>query len=169
MITRNTPEVFRMDAALSPESVFRAHRGLMYSEAFRILNNAPDAEDAVGGAALALVRHLGSFRGESRLQTWLVRVVRNAALNVLRKRRNYVQLPNSLTAPEDSAPDERGAGLGRALAAFPDAGRIVADLAELDGNLRVAAARAGISVGAYKSRLRRARVKLRGVLAAAGG
>ena len=53
-----------------------------------------DAEDVLQDAYLAALRHMGDFRGESRLATWLTRIVINKALGRLRSRRrdNVIEL-----------------------------------------------------------------------------
>jgi RNA polymerase sigma-70 factor (ECF subfamily) len=59
--------------------LFRVARG--------ILGNDAEAEDAVQEAYVIAYMKLGLFRGESRLSTWLTRVVINEALGRLRKRK----------------------------------------------------------------------------------
>lgn len=58
-----------------------------YRCAFRLLGNTADAEDAVQEALLAAFKHIGQFRGQSQLATWVTTIVRNCALMQLRKRR----------------------------------------------------------------------------------
>jgi RNA polymerase sigma-70 factor, ECF subfamily len=57
-----------------------AHR-LKYLEriAMRYLDNSHDAEDAVQDALLSAYRHLGQFRGQAQLSTWLTTIVINSA------------------------------------------------------------------------------------------
>src|ERR1700738_5322935 len=66
---------------------------MFYKRALRFLGNAPDAEDAVQDALLSAYRHLGQFRGQAQLSTWLMTIVTNAALMQLRRRhRGYFSL-----------------------------------------------------------------------------
>src|SRR5580704_7588403 len=61
---------------------------MFYKRALRFLGNVPDAEDAVQDALLSAYRHLGQFRGQAQLSTWLMTIVTNAALMQLRRRRS---------------------------------------------------------------------------------
>ena len=69
------------------EIVMRRHNGALFRTARAILRDDADAEDALQDAYLAAYRHLGEFRGEARLSTWLTRIVINQALGRLRSRR----------------------------------------------------------------------------------
>jgi RNA polymerase sigma-70 factor, ECF subfamily len=63
-----------------------------YRCALRILGNAADAEDTVQEALLAAHRHIGQFRGQAQMTTWLTTIVRNCALMQLRTRRRRTHL-----------------------------------------------------------------------------
>jgi len=63
-----------------------------YRCAFRLLGNSADAEDAVQEALLAAHRHIGQFRGQAQLATWMTAIVRNCALMQLRKRPRQIHL-----------------------------------------------------------------------------
>src|SRR5580698_2523055 len=70
------------------DRVVSRHLPMLYKRAFRFLKNVPDAEDAVQDALLSAYRHLGQFRGQAQLSTWLMTIVTNAALMQLRRRHN---------------------------------------------------------------------------------
>src|ERR1700689_3100500 len=57
-----------------------------HRHAFRYLGNVADAEDAVQDALLSASKHIGQFRGEARLSTWLTAIVINSARMQLRRR-----------------------------------------------------------------------------------
>jgi RNA polymerase sigma-70 factor (ECF subfamily) len=63
-----------------------------YRCAFRLLGNSADAEDAVQEALLAAYRHVGQFRGQAQMATWMTAIVRNCALMQLRKRPRQIHL-----------------------------------------------------------------------------
>ncbi|MCC7039090.1 MAG: RNA polymerase sigma factor [Burkholderiales bacterium] len=67
------------------EQLMRRHNRLLFRTARSILKNDAEAEDAVQEAYLRAWRALGDFRTESRLSTWLVRIVANEALGRLRR------------------------------------------------------------------------------------
>lgn len=65
----------------------RRHNSRLFRAARAILKNDAEAEDAVQDAYLDAYRHMGDFRGESQVGTWLVRIAVNQALMRLRKRK----------------------------------------------------------------------------------
>ena len=68
------------------EQLMRRHNRMLFRTARAILRDDAEAEDAVQDAYIAAYRALATFRGESRLSTWLVRITANEAL--MRRRRN---------------------------------------------------------------------------------
>jgi RNA polymerase sigma-70 factor (ECF subfamily) len=69
------------------ETVVRRYGGRMLAAARRILKNEDDAHDAVQETFLSVFRSIGNFAGEAALNTWLHRIVINAALMQIRSRR----------------------------------------------------------------------------------
>ncbi len=69
------------------ERLYETHGARMKSVAANLLGNAADAEDAVQDCFLKVYRGAGSFRGDSRLSTWIYRVLVNSCYDMLRKRR----------------------------------------------------------------------------------
>ncbi len=67
------------------EVLMRRHNQLLFRTARAILTSDAEAEDAVQEGWLRAWRALPTFRAESRLSTWLVRIVRNEALGRLRR------------------------------------------------------------------------------------
>ena len=68
------------------EALMRLHNRTLFRTARAILRDDAEAEDAVQEAYLKAYRSLDTFRGESRLSTWLVRIAANEALMRLRRR-----------------------------------------------------------------------------------
>jgi RNA polymerase sigma-70 factor (ECF subfamily) len=68
------------------EVLMRRHNRALFRTARAILRDDAEAEDAVQEGYLQAYRALSTFRGESKLSTWLVRIVANEALMRLRKR-----------------------------------------------------------------------------------
>jgi len=144
-----------------------------------ITQNREDAEDAMQEAFLKAFEHLDNFQGNSRFYTWLVRIAVNQALMKLRKRRpNVVSLDQELDTGEDMmprdvedwgpSPEERygqtelGSILGKVIGELDPQFRIVFQLRDIEELSTEETAEAlGLSVPAVKSRLLRARLKLR--------
>ena len=87
------------------EALMRLHNRTLYRTARAILRNEAEAEDAVQEAYLQAFRALGTFRGESKLSTWLVRITANEAL--MRRRRNA---RTAVAAAPDFDPDSLASG-----------------------------------------------------------
>jgi predicted RNA polymerase sigma factor len=64
---------------------------LLYRTAYRYLDNAPGAEDAIQDALLSAPKHLDQFVGQARMLTWLVAIVSNCARTQLRRRPRQIQ------------------------------------------------------------------------------
>ncbi len=75
----------RQDAAY--EELVRVYGGRMLAVARRFLRSEEDARDAVQDAFLSAFRSIDAFEGNSRISTWLHRIVVNASLMKLRTRR----------------------------------------------------------------------------------
>jgi RNA polymerase sigma-70 factor (ECF subfamily) len=144
-----------------------------------ITRNREDAEDAMQEAFLKAYEHLGEFEEKSRFYTWLVRIAVNQALMKLRKRRpGVVSLDEAVTVGEDAMPREiqdwgpspeqryeqtELAGiLSKVIGDLDPPSRIVFQLRDIEELSTEETAEAlGLSVPAVKSRLLRARLKLR--------
>ena len=64
----------------------------LYRNAYRLLGNKADAEDAVQDALLAAFKHLNQFRGEAQLSTWLTAIVINCVRMQVRKRSRHIHV-----------------------------------------------------------------------------
>ncbi|MGA8768029.1 MAG: sigma-70 family RNA polymerase sigma factor [Candidatus Acidiferrales bacterium] len=144
-----------------------------------ITQNREDAEDAMQEAFLKSFEHLQSFEGNSRFYTWLVRIAVNQALMKLRKRRpNVVSLDEEIDTGEDLVPrevedwgpspadryaqTELSEILTKVIGELDPPFRIVFQLRDIEELSTEETAEAlGLSVPAVKSRLLRARLKLR--------
>jgi len=143
-----------------------------------ILRDKGDAEDAVQDAALSACLHLRNFEGRSAFTTWFTRIVINAALMILRKRKSSLEsFPEAGTADETpwaeripaSQPDPEMACAQEETFQLIDVflGKINPGLREAftlihyeDFTMREASALLGVSISAFKARLFRARKSL---------
>ncbi|MGA2812580.1 MAG: sigma-70 family RNA polymerase sigma factor [Candidatus Acidiferrum sp.] len=145
-----------------------------------ITRNREDAEDAMQEAFLKSYAHLKDFAGDSRFYTWLVRIAANEALMRLRKRRpNQFSLDEPIPGenedliPQDiqdwgPSPEQRYGQtemheiLNSAIDQLTPDFRTVFLLRDVEKlSTEETAKIVGISVPAVKSRLLRARLKLR--------
>jgi RNA polymerase sigma-70 factor (ECF subfamily) len=84
--------------------LFERFREIAYRVAVRITGRHEDALDVVQDSFIRAFERLGEFQQESSFQTWLLRIVNNRALDLLRARK--VRLAVSLDAEEDQARPE---------------------------------------------------------------
>jgi RNA polymerase sigma-70 factor, ECF subfamily len=67
------------------EHMMRQHNRILFRTARAILHDDAEAEDALQDAYLQAYRSIGTFRGDAKLSTWLIRIVANQALARRRK------------------------------------------------------------------------------------
>ncbi len=166
------------------------YQNLAYSFAYRMLGEAEGAADAAQQAFLSAYRHLNEMRGES-FRSWLLRIVANACLDELRrrKRRPAVSLEDLASGEEEDRSEESlsiladpaegpeaaavRSDLRRAiedcLALLPPDQRATVLLVDVHAQDYSEAARAlRVALGTVKSRVARARADLRDCLRAKG-
>lgn len=155
------------------------YQDAVYHTAYRVLDNSDAAADTAQEAFISAYKHLGAFRGGS-FKAWLLRIVTNACYDFLRarKRRPALSLDDMQAAGEDREPLEfvdaregpeahaERAELNRTLQAglsqLPEDQRVVVVLADIQGlSYEEIAAATGTNLGTVKSRLNRARLRLR--------
>jgi RNA polymerase sigma-70 factor (ECF subfamily) len=161
------------------EELVNRYERKIFRLTMNITRNREDAEDAMQDAFMKAFSHLSSFQEDSRFYTWLVRIAANEALMRLRKRRpNQFSLDEPIEGDEDlmpreiqdwgPSPEQRYAQsemheiLDQVIDQLePDyrAVFVLRDIEEL--STEETAMAVGISVAAVKSRLLRARLKLR--------
>jgi RNA polymerase sigma-70 factor (ECF subfamily) len=159
----------------------------VYAAALAILRNEADAEDAAQEAMLKAFANIRQFRQEARFSTWLIQVTVNEALMRRRRQRTVIMEPiddrsddkdEQDYAPRDFAdwreiPSESlerkevRQKLTEALAALDRKYREVFVLRDVEHmNIQETAETLGISIASVKTRLLRARLMLRDLLAA---
>src|ERR1700680_4072612 len=167
----------------------RPYERRVYAAALAILRNEADAEDVCQEAMLKAFAHIQQFRAEARFSTWLIQITVNQALMRRRRERTVPMegLDNrpdggrneeSEYAPRDFAdwreiPSEAlerkevRQRLAKALATLDRKYREVFVLRDMEHlNIQETAEALGISVASVKTRLLRARLMLRDLLAA---
>ena len=86
------------------------HRDRLWAVALRTLGDPEDAADALQDALISAFRAAGGFRGEAAVTTWLHRIVVNACLDRMRRRKARPTVP--LPEEEGASPPTRATGLG---------------------------------------------------------
>jgi RNA polymerase sigma factor (sigma-70 family) len=157
----------------------RRHREMVFRTVLRITHNIDDAEDILQDSWMRAFTHIGTFDGRSAFSTWVTRIAINSALTTMRRRRT--QRESSLDDPVD--PDnrrviemvepsrnpeehcletERLRLVRQAIKRLPSKLRTAIEIRQSqDGSMSELAMLAGVSVPTMKSRLVRARFRLR--------
>lgn len=167
------PDAFRQ--------LLHRHRDRLWAIAMRTVGDPEEAADALQDALLSAHRAAARFRGDSAVTTWLHRIVVNACLDRLRRRRSHptVPLPDG---QRPSGPDSGGAVGGvepaaptvdhdtvltvrDALAQLPPEQRVAIALVDLEGfPVAEVAKLLDVPEGTIKSRCSRGRARLAALL-----
>jgi len=126
----------------------------------------PDtAEDILQDVYLKIHAKIDSLREEDRLESWIYQITRNAITDYYRRARPQDELSELLPAPEAEGPDamqQLAESVRGMLDCLPDKYRQAIALTDIEGLTQVEMARQlGLSVSGAKSRVQRAREKLR--------
>ncbi len=159
----------------------------VFGLALRLTGNRQDAEEVLQDVFLTVFQKIDSFRGDSKLSSWLYRIATNAALMKLRKRPKGKEIPLeeelgpamteegmlaepvadwSRLPPDELDRKELARRIEAAISQLPAEYRSVVVLRDVEGlSAEEACEILDLSVPALKSRLHRARLFLRKQLA----
>ena len=116
------------------EAMVRQYSEQLYWQVRRIVITHEDANDVVQNALLKAWSSIGTFKGESKISTWLSRIAINEAVDFTRRLKNRptlstddtdLGLANQLMADKYFDGDETEAMLQEAIASLPDVQRTV--------------------------------------------
>ena len=163
-----TAFVERRDREAAFHDLVDRYERRVYSIWFRYFGDHADAQDASQDTFLAIVRNASSFRGGSRLSTWIYRVAVNACNDLARKRSRRPQTPvEDVTAVADEPDEDAFAAreteleVQRALLALDELSRTLVVLVAIEGlAYHEVAEVTDLPVGTVKSRVHRARARL---------
>ena len=181
-------EVFLIDAASRGDldafnRLVLVYQDQVYNQAYRMLGEGDSAADATQEAFISAFRHLRSYRGGS-FRAWLMRIVTNACYDELRRRQRRptspleplddageeIESPSWMIDPGDSPDDmqdrlELEQAIQHCLDGLPVEFRSTVVLVDVQGmDYQEAALVLGKPLGTVKSRLARARLRLRDCL-----
>jgi RNA polymerase sigma-70 factor (ECF subfamily) len=174
-MTRSDIELLQAHIAGDPDAfdeLVRRHRDRLWSVALRTIGDPEEAADAVQEALISAFRRANTFRGEAEVTTWLHRIVVNACLDRIRRRRARPTEPLpededraavlSQTAGDDPAEvRERRADVMSALDAIGPDQRAALVLVDMEGySIEEAARILDCPAGTVKSRCSRGRARL---------
>jgi RNA polymerase sigma-70 factor (ECF subfamily) len=160
-----------------------AYQDMVFSHAYRILGDMHLAEDATQEAMISAYKNIHNFRGGS-FKAWMLRIVTNAAYDEIRRQQRRPTTPlepvdsdeEEIESPawmmdpgerpeETTEREELGKAIQDCLDNLPDEFRVIAVLVDVQGlDYAEASSVVGIPLGTIKSRLARARLRLRDCL-----
>jgi RNA polymerase sigma factor (sigma-70 family) len=148
------------------------HRDRLWAVAMRTLGDREEAADALQDALVSAFRRADTFRGDAAVTTWMHRIVVNACLDRVRRRKarpaeplpddedRMEELGETLDEDPAAAIEQRNAVL-RALRTLPEPQRAAIVLVDMEGySVEEAARILECAVGTIKSRCARGRAKL---------
>jgi len=163
------------------------HQRNVYNLGLRLMGNPEQAECILQDTFLKVFEKLDSFRGDSRLGTWIHRIATNAALMRMRSRKGkyFIPIEDEVGRGDDESEDmtfiaqsldrdpleltldsELRVKLEEAITSLPENLRTAFVLKDLEGqSMKEIADEVGKTVSAVKADLHRARLKLRAMLA----
>lgn len=132
------------------KTIVEAWQQMVYNTALGIVQNAEDAEDVTQEVFVKVYESIGSFKGDSRLSTWIYRITVTKALDLLRRKKTKKRFGNiqSLLGGEKNEiadqPDfhhpgvtldnkEKAAVLFKAMNQLPENQRIAFTLHKVEG------------------------------------
>ena len=162
-----------------------AYQQRVYNLAYRIIGESAAAADASQEAFISAFQHISGFRGGS-FRSWLMRIVSNACYDELRRRKRRPATPldelgdydeeanpaliNGHEGPAQHAErQELARAIQTGIETLPPNQRAALVLSDVQGmSYQEIAEATGVSLGTVKSRLARARSKVRDYLRANG-
>lgn len=157
------------------EAIFGEFQRRLRAFVSRRVRQPADVDDVMQEVFLRIHRHLGAVRRTDRLAAWVFQITRNAIADHYRRGRAREETEDGIVG-HDATPDidagdsaggleEMAACLEPMLEALPASDCQALSLTDLEGRTqREAAARAGATLSGMKSRVQRARRKLRKML-----
>lgn len=161
------------------KTLVETYQDLVYNTALGIVQNAQDAEDVAQDTFIKVFRSVQSFKGESKISTWLYRITVSTALDLLRSRKSkkrfgFLQrLFGEGNEPIHEAPDfhhpgvaldqkENAARLFKAIDLLPENQKVAFSLNKLEElSYQEVSEVMNISVSAVESLMHRAKQNLK--------
>lgn len=155
--------------------IYNLYYKAMYNTAYRILGNAPEAEDIMQESFLTAFQKIDDFKGESTFGAWLKRIVVNKAIDQVKKKKEMIELKEErLNHVQDDSTENYLEMLSykidqirKGIESLQDEDRIIISLFLLEGYDHNEISQVlNITYGASRTRYSRARQKLRDLLKA---
>ncbi len=153
------------------EQLVREKQNRIYAVCLNMLKNTHDAQDAAQDTFIKAYKNIALFRGDAGLDTWLTKIAVNTCLDILKQRRPNVSIDDDFEAAAEETTESaaeknvRVAAVRKALNQLPPEVRQILILRDIDGfSYEDIAGIMGLNLGTVRSRIARAREKLKKIL-----
>lgn len=164
------------------KEIVESSQGLVFNTALGIVQNSEDAEDVAQEVFVQLYESIHSFKGESKLSTWLYRITVSKAMDHLRKKKRkkrFAFVQSLFGANEELVHDppdfvhpgvaldnkEKSVELFKAIEQLPSKQKVAFTLNRIEGlSYQEISEIMGLTVASVESLLHRARKNLRKIL-----
>ncbi len=153
------------------ERLVKETQNKVYAVCLNMLKNPHDAQDAAQDTFIKAYRSLAAFKAESKIETWLTRIAVNTCLDMLRKRREMSDIDDALELADEKTPETEAESrelrtlVRKAVNQLPPDMRSVVVLRDIEGySYDDIAGMLNLNLGTVRSRLSRARERLKNIL-----
>ena len=177
-------ERFQRGDRAAMDALIAKHQARAYQYAFRLTKDVEEASDVVAEAFVRVYRAIGNFKGESQFTTWLYRILTNCYLDMRKKQSNrrttsiheaqhmgdgdvQLQIEDTGPSPHELAEStERWDLISKAVQQLPEYQKAMILMYHTEHlSYEEIAEALDLPIGTVKSRLNRARLSMRDLLA----
>ncbi|MDB5124355.1 MAG: polymerase subunit sigma-24 [Mucilaginibacter sp.] len=112
------------------EEIYALYSPQIFRVCMGYINDHEQAKDLTQETFISVWQNLSSFKGQSKISTWIFRIATNNCLRAIEKSKRVMktELPYNLPSPEEDAPEERLAFLYNCIARLDETDRIIISL-----------------------------------------
>ena len=116
------------------EEIYTQYSPQVFRVCMGYLNDYEHAKDLTQEIFISVWKNLSSFKGESKIGTWIFRIATNNCLRAIEKSKRIVttEIPDNLAVQKDESPEEKLAFLYKCIGELEETERIIISL-ELEG------------------------------------
>lgn len=159
-----------MNQGAAQQELYNLYVKAMLNVSFRIVNDRDEAEDVIQEAFIKVFKNIGSYRGDATFGAWVKRIVVNASINVLKKKKLELvemgEADEAVSEEDDSYDSELSVtAIKSAILNLPDGFRSVITLYLLEGyDHKEIGVILGVTESTSKSQYNRAKKRLKEIL-----
>jgi RNA polymerase sigma-70 factor (ECF subfamily) len=153
------------------EQIWKEYHTKLHSFIQSRVGDRSNADDILQEVFIRIHSRIGTLRENSKIQSWIYQIARNAIIDHYRAKKKMTELPETLTTPElepgDKARQEIAACLLPLIQSLPEHYRQTLMLSEIEGlTQKEVAVKQEVSLSGVKARIRRGRSMMKDMLLA---